>query len=68
MAHNNVIKWNKAGQVGPRPCDWCGETLNNLEKFLHGDCAELERRFYTQLGYDGDSDVKLPAGYNITIV
>ena len=63
MAHQNVTKWDGKGQ---RPCDWCGEPLKD-EKFIHEKCYQQESLFYTQLGYDGESDVKLPAGYKIHI-
>lgn len=73
--HENAKKW-VADQIGPRPCDWCGHLgLQADEKFIHvspctrcsRSCYEEERKFYVQLGYDGESDVKLPQGYKIHI-
>lgn len=73
MAHINAKNW---GGVGPRPCDWCGEPLTT-ERWIHdsngADGSELEScfgkesRFYIQLGFDGESDVQLPVGYEILI-
>lgn len=71
--HTNVTKWLAAGSDGPRPCDWCGCALHG-EKYIHLVCQECgrpcyrqEALFYTQLGYDGYSDVKLPDGYQVSI-
>lgn len=67
MSHINVSKW-KEDKKGRRPCDWCGKPLLNDEKSIHRDtCLSMEARFYTQLGYDGESDVKLPEGYKVVI-
>jgi len=75
MAHINVKRWKYNGEVGPRPCDWCGHPLATKTVFIHTQkcpecgrrCYQEESRFYTQLGYDGESDVKLPEGYTIVI-
>lgn len=75
MAHDNVKRWADAGMPPPRPCDWCGCPLQPHHKFIHTEkclhclrkCYDEESLFYTQLGYDGESDVKLPPGYNIVI-
>lgn len=64
MAHKNVKEWNGKGL---RPCDWCGKPLPNGRPYLHVDCAEQESKFYIQLGYDGESDVRLPKGYQVVI-
>lgn len=71
MGHINVANWNGTGD---RPCDWCGHALAT-EKYIHqGTCATCGRRcekeeqkFYIQLGYDGESDVKLPPGYKVVV-
>jgi hypothetical protein len=76
MAHKNVDKWLKdKTKASPRPCDWCGDPLDRTENYIHeGTCATCgrrcykeETRFYTQLGYDGDSDIRTPDGYKIVI-
>lgn len=63
MAHINVNRWDGKGK---RPCDWCGKRLDK-EGYIHAACEQQESRFYTQLGYDGESDIKLPNGYQIVI-
>jgi len=75
MAHINVKLWRHNREVGPRPCDWCGHPLDTNTVFIHTQncpvcgrrCYREESKFYTQLGYDGESDVKLPEGYTIVI-
>lgn len=76
MPHINVRTWlTKTSHGGPRPCDWCGDPLPRGVSSIHVDacgdcrrkCYDEEARYYTQLGYDGESDVKLPPGYIILI-
>lgn len=76
MPHTNVRTWLTTTSRGdPRPCDWCGDPLSMRGSSIHvdacGDCGrkcyDEEATFYTQLGYDGHSDVKPPPGYIILI-
>lgn len=66
MAHINLGKWNGRG---PRPCDWCGNPLDIKQEpgFLHPACAYQERKFYIELGESGESEIRPPSGYKITI-
>lgn len=73
--HRTTKLWIDNGMDSARPCDWCGHAPIEESRNIHVQpcpdckrkCYAEESRFYTQLGYDGESDVKVPEGYQIVI-